>query len=1059
MPDIFFFCPRCKQRLEAPTDMAGERIECPGCQSRIRIPSAMSRVAPAVSIGTVKTMGAATPSSTPDLVGRVFGKDRVTAKIGEGGMGSVWLTEHAELKVPRALKTMPEGFSTQQDLVQRFRQEAEVLAKLTHPNIAQIHDFGNQDGVFYFIMEYLPGGNLRAKLHPRGTRLPWREALRITDEICAGMAYAHGKGIVHRDIKPENILFDEQGNARLADFGLGKILGDVVRTQSGSLIMGKQGTAMAVGIPSRIPGSSPQASLGQQPTMQPTPAHMTMQGQIVGTMDYMSPEQRRGAEVTPQSDIYSLGVTLFEMLTGESQVGMDAPSERAPDCPPAVDVLVKRMMASPDRRFPTAGSVREELARVMAQPGGPAVERPRPTRKLVAGIAIAAAALIVGVLALLPHKPDARETERIHRAEYANLVGIAQRAETEQQWTAAKDGYADALKSVEGVRLFDSSDARIGLARAESELANRSTTEQKQLRSAALVNEAKLAESKRQWKEAITAYEEAGKLFDNPEARAGAARTRSALGKESDGLVEKGKLAESNGQWGEAVKAYEAALALKDDPAITAAVNKANLSLAKERDDLAAKARQGDETRKRAEFERLMADGAKAQASGDFPAAKSAYERADAAAPTDADHAQVQAASKSVVALAKKAFTDLEQKARNNEERGNPQGAIDILTNALAAAPDEPSAARVRTYIAKLKYDIAHPPATVNQTVTLSWAADAAAVKRFPAVVQILDSAGQVFGEMNLTRGQPAGSFGHATVSTTLNFKDNEDTENKKESKICEFRRDDPIGQTRVGRAKGLLVSGRITEMKKGGVDSDSGSILTITIQVTVRSSGVAASAPPVVAAPADVASAPVPDDDKKTRDDPAYQEKKAAWDDLMQLGKDAEDRKDWQGAKDIYIKALAAAPDAAAAAQVRARGSQVVAQIKNQPQPEQSAKQPQQGQQVNQTVRLGLTSSRILAPAAAASAKIVGGAGNVIGIVSVTPNDPAWIGAVTLNFSGKAKAGVCSFTPDDPAGQIKSGQAEGLNFSAQVLKIQTGKDDVHGGFINTITLLITATR
>jgi len=171
MPDVYFFCPRCKQRLEAPPEMAGTTIECPACKSRIKIPASGSRRPSAVSIGTANTFGGSTPSGGIDLVGRIFGKDRVTAKIAVGGMGSVWKTEHTELKAARALKTMPEGFSSQQDLVQRFHQEAKVLAQLHHPNIAQIHDFGSQDGIFYFIMEYLPGGSLRAKLQPRGTRL------------------------------------------------------------------------------------------------------------------------------------------------------------------------------------------------------------------------------------------------------------------------------------------------------------------------------------------------------------------------------------------------------------------------------------------------------------------------------------------------------------------------------------------------------------------------------------------------------------------------------------------------------------------------------------------------------------------------------------------------------------------------------------------------------------------------------------------------------------------------------------------------------------------------
>jgi len=704
----------------------------------------------------------------------------------------------------------------------------------------------------------------------------------------------------------------------------------------------------------RNPGKIAQASLGERPTEQPAPAMMTAVGQIVGTMDYMSPEQRRGSDATPQVDIYSLGVTLFEMLTGELPSGMEVPSERTADCPPAVDALVKRMLAAPDRRFPTAISVREEIARVMAQPGGPSVERPGQTRKIVAGIAIVVAVLLVGVFALWHRTPNARETERITCAEYANFVNIAKRAESEQQWTVAKNGYADALKSVEGVKLFDNAEARIGLARAEGELANRNTTEQRQLRSTALVNEAKLAESKRQWKEAITAYEEAGKLFDSPDARSGAVRARSALAKEIDGLIEKARTAETSGQWGEAVKAYEAALAWKDDPAMTIALNKANLALAKERDDLAAKARQDEEARKRADFELLMADGAKAQANGDLPAAKSAFERAAAAAPANTERAQAQTASASVAALAKVMFNSLDLKAIDTENKGDLQGAADILEMALPVAPDLPSATRVRTHIVKIKYDIAHPPKPVNQTVTLSWVCDPSAEKRFPSSAQILDGDKELLGEVNIisTRAQDAYIFANPSQpelgwqSKTVSFgfqKSHVDTI----TKLCDFRFDDPVGQTRTGRAEGLFFSGCVKEIKR----FKEGPIKIITIQVSVTSSAQSTSGRTVAPAPADAVPAQLPDEGgKKTLADLADQEKKAAFDDLMQQGKDAEERKDWQSAKDIYIKALAAAPDTASTAQVRTRGSQVVAQLKSQAQLEQLENQPQQEPQVNQT-------------------------------------------------------------------------------------------------------------
>ena len=427
-PDIFCICPRCGQHMEAPAEMAGVTIDCPKCNGRIKIPKHLA--APAADLPPVSEAAAADTS----LVGRMFGKDRVKSKIASGGMGAVWLTEHAELGVMRALKVMPEGFGSKTDLVQRFQQEAKVLAHLRHPNIAQVHDFGCEAGTFYFIMEYLPGGNLRAKLQPKGTRLPWRTALYIVDEVCAGLEYAHGKGVVHRDIKPENLLFDEHGHVKIADFGLGKILEDVVRSQSGSLIVGQRGAAIDVSLgarPTRCPSAESQMSLGQNPTMPPPDGgNMTVQGQVVGTMDYMSPEQRRGGEATPQNDIYSLGVTLFEMLTGELPSGMETPSERAPDCPVAVDRLVKRMMALPDRRFASVHEVREEIARMGQQPSTPSprVKANRRQKVRVAvGIVAVVTVIVIGWLGT---------------SVVSQIAGMVSRTYT--SWSGTKTGYVPA---------------------------------------------------------------------------------------------------------------------------------------------------------------------------------------------------------------------------------------------------------------------------------------------------------------------------------------------------------------------------------------------------------------------------------------------------------------------------------------------------------------------------------------------------------------------------------------------------------------------------------------
>lgn len=524
MNDIYFLCPHCKQRLEAPQDMAGVSISCPSCDQRIKIPSPPAQPSQISNLSGAKTMVGAMSSEQVDLVGRTFGKDVVKSKIAEGGMGSVWLTEHTELKVARALKTMPEGFGSQPELVQRFQQEAKILAHLHHANIAQIYDFGCEDGVYYFIMEYLPNGSLRSRLRPAGTRLPWRNALKILDEVCAGLEYAHGKGIVHRDIKPENILLDEQGHPKIADFGLGKILHDVVRSQSGSLIMGQQAVVKDVNL-SALPTLRPDSPPPLKPGGSSAPANMTMMGQVVGTMDYMSPEQRRGAEVTPQSDIYSLGVTFFEMLTGELPSGMDMPSERGCDCPPGVDALVKRMLAPPDRRFRSAHEVREAIVHAEQQPAAPPpLKKSGNGWKIMGGFLIGFLVVaFIGIGFAIYQRSTRKGSTAVPEAE-----------------TASK-GRSSAM------------------ARGDSVTRERYT---------ALLSQAKLAEADRQWQAAANAYEAAIALFDEPEARSGLTRVANTRdmeqvatrkGTEFKRLLADAEQAEKNGDFVLAQSTYERA--------------------------------------------------------------------------------------------------------------------------------------------------------------------------------------------------------------------------------------------------------------------------------------------------------------------------------------------------------------------------------------------------------------------------------------------------------------------------------------------------------------------
>ncbi|MGB9590206.1 MAG: serine/threonine protein kinase [candidate division WOR-3 bacterium] len=201
---------------------------------------------------------------------RIFaGKYRVLERLSSGGMAVVYRAEHAFLRKPVAIKVLPKQFSDDPAFVKLFLREAETSAQLDHPNIVKIFDFGNENGLLFIVMQFIPGVTLDKILRERG-RLSPPETLLYAYQLLSALAYAHNKGVIHRDVKPSNLLCTDDGKAYLFDFGIA-VLGEAVRQQKATV----------------------------------TP----------GTPDYMSPEQLRGrADV--RSDIYSVGVVLYEMLTG-----------------------------------------------------------------------------------------------------------------------------------------------------------------------------------------------------------------------------------------------------------------------------------------------------------------------------------------------------------------------------------------------------------------------------------------------------------------------------------------------------------------------------------------------------------------------------------------------------------------------------------------------------------------------------------------------------------------------------------------------------------------------
>src|SRR5215472_3473176 len=257
-------CGQCGTPLttEAPEGL------CPACLMRAGMGSSAGTADPAGSRRTNE------PPS-PEVLAKDFPQLEIIELLGQGGMGTVYKARQPQLDRFVALKILSAELSAQPAFAERFTREARALARLNHPNIVAVYDFGKAGDLYYFIMEYVDGMNL-SQLEAAKKRLDPGQALSIVPKICEALQYAHDEGIVHRDIKPGNILMDKKGRVKIADFGLAKLLGkpaDVMLTQSQSFL---------------------------------------------GTPLYMAPEQISDPQqVDHRADIYSLGVVFYEMLTGD----------------------------------------------------------------------------------------------------------------------------------------------------------------------------------------------------------------------------------------------------------------------------------------------------------------------------------------------------------------------------------------------------------------------------------------------------------------------------------------------------------------------------------------------------------------------------------------------------------------------------------------------------------------------------------------------------------------------------------------------------------------------
>ena len=354
----------------------------------------------------------------------------IEGKLGSGGMAAVYLAHEIALDRKVAIKVLPQAFLRDEDFVTRFKREAQVSANLEHPNIVRIYKISEEENLCYFVMSYIPGGSIGDKLKEQGA-LSVDDIVRWGSEVCSALAYAHERDIIHRDLKPDNIMLDAHGRAILTDYGIAR------------------------------------AAMGTR---------LTQTGAVIGTPRYMSPEQARGGQLDGRSDIYSMGVLLYQMATGSLPFqATDAASlmymhvHETPE-PPDVrnaevpdwlrDIILKCLAKNPDDRFATA----DELGNALAGHRKPiltetrADEEPKKSRK---GLYIAFAAVLVlivvaGIVWMQMQQKKAAEQkqERLaqqsvtapEQAERAESVNKDDLAYQQAQMMNTKQSYATYLK-------------------------------------------------------------------------------------------------------------------------------------------------------------------------------------------------------------------------------------------------------------------------------------------------------------------------------------------------------------------------------------------------------------------------------------------------------------------------------------------------------------------------------------------------------------------------------------------------------------------------------------
>jgi serine/threonine protein kinase len=358
-------CPKCGAQFVS----SAHNTPCPACLIKIGLAS-WENQSLRDPFATLEHGSANGPSGSdtdfqPEQLAGKFPQLEIIELIGRGGMGAVYKARQKSLQRMVALKIIRPEINAKPGFADRFVREARALAQLNHPNIVTVHDFGQIGDLYYLVMEFVDGVNLRQLLLDR--QMPPRQALEIVPSVCDALQFAHDHGIVHRDIKPENILVDKAGRVKIADFGLAKLL-----------------------------NSEPDAT------------NLTGTNHVMGTRNYMAPEQfERPAEVDHRADIYSLGVVIYEMLTGELPMGRFAlPSQKVQLDVRLDEIVLHTLEKEPGLRYQRVGELKTD---VQAVSNGYVASQFLPPARLPRAAAPLAPANFQPSLPVPPTKPKSAE--------------------------------------------------------------------------------------------------------------------------------------------------------------------------------------------------------------------------------------------------------------------------------------------------------------------------------------------------------------------------------------------------------------------------------------------------------------------------------------------------------------------------------------------------------------------------------------------------------------------------------------------------------------------------